>query len=149
MHFGNWFYTSARNSTEGIRTPLLGEYAFEYLDHVHGQHILWREIPIFYGVLDNIRTDGMRFISFRARQVHETNTWYLDPITNALLSSPSNKRIGTYRRGFLDWYYVYYDQYVLFDTMGNMAHEFEKERELKALCDSENISLHAVEIRKQ
>ena len=149
IRFGNWYYTAAQNSSEGTRTPLVGEYSFEYIDSVHGQNILRREIPVFYGDMDNIKTDGARFVSFRMRRVHERDKpWYDDPVTNSLLSAPSEKRIGIYRRGYLNWFYVYYDRYVLFDAENNTVREFEKERELNAVCKSESILLRPVEIRK-
>jgi hypothetical protein len=150
IHFGNWFYTYAQDSSEGIRTPLVGEYAFEYLDSVHCQNILRREVPVFYGVLENVQTDGRRYFAFRQRIIRDdAKPWYNDPVTNALLSAPSEKWVGLYRRQFLIWYAVYYDRYVLFDAENNTAREFEKERELEDVCKSENIPLRPVEIRKK
>lgn len=150
LRFGNWFYTAAGNSIEGIRTPLYEDYSYEYLNETRGQSILRREIPLFYGILQNVRTDGERYISFRQRTIRNAAaTWYDDPVTNALLHAPSKKRIGLYRGGFLDWYSVYYDQYVLFDTRDYTVQEFKNERKLKKFCDSEKISLQVVEIRKQ
>lgn len=149
IHFGNWFYTYAQDSSEGIRTPLLGEYSYEYLDSVHGQSILRREVPIFFGVMANVQTDGERYIAFRERIIHDTAApWYDDPVSNALLSAPSEKRIGLYRRSFLIWFSVYYDQYVLFDTQSNTVHEFNKARELESFCNAKRILLHLVNIRK-
>ncbi len=149
LSFGNWFYTAAGNSIEGIRTELLGDYTCEYLNEARGQSILLREIPLFYGVLQNVCTDGERYIAFRQRIINdELRPWYNDPITNTLLHAPSETRIGLYRRGLLDWYSVFYDQYVLFDTQDHSVREFEKERELKAFCESKDICLQTVEIRK-
>lgn len=150
IHFSNWYYTAALNSLEGVRTPLVGEYSFERIGSAYGQSILQREIPIFFGRIEDVQTDGKRYITFRLRIINDDLTpWYNDPVTNTLLQAPSTKSIGLYRRGFLDWYSVFYDQYVLFDTQGNTVQEFNKASEIESFCASEKISLRSVEIRKQ
>lgn len=149
LEFGNWYYTYARNSVEGIRTPLVGEYSFEYVSNIHGQGVLLREVPLFFGVLDSVQTDAVRYIAFRQRIIHnDTKPWYADPITNALLSSPSESRIGLYRKSFLIWYSVYYDRYVLFDTQENAVQEFSSKKEIQKHCTQNEISLQDVAVQK-
>ena len=145
IRFGNWFYPAAGHSIEGVRTPLFGDYAFEEISSVRGQSVLLRETPVFHGILDDVMWDDGRYIAFRQRIVHYGNgnvyIGYDDPTTNRLLSAPSDKRIGMYRHGFLDWSFVYYDQYVLFDTQTQQVVEMGKEKMLRRYCEVNGISL--------
>ena len=145
IRFGNWFYPAAGHSIEGVRTPLFGDYAFEEISSVRGQSVLLRETPVFHGILDDVMWDGERYIAFRQRIVRYGNgnvyIGYDDPTTNQLLSALSDKRIGIYRHGFLEWSFVYYDQYVLFDTETQQVVEMGKEKMLRRYCEMNGISL--------
>lgn len=142
--FGNWFYTAGGNSVEGIRTPLLKDYAYEYLDEFHGQAILLREIPMFYGMLQNIRTDGERYIAFRQQVLrNDSIIWYADPITNSLNSIQWDKTVGLYRRSALIYFWICYDQYVLWDTDENQIAEFDTETALTEYCQARSVAFHA------
>ena len=144
IRFGNWFYPAAGHSIEGVRTPLFGAYTFENISSVRGQSVLRREIPLFHGILSDVVWDDGQFITFRQRITRDRSDYLEfkeDAITNRLLSAPSDKRIGVYRGGFLNWSSVYYDRYVLFDTHAEQITEFENKKELRSFCEANGIQL--------
>ena len=155
LTFGNWYYTAHANSTEGKRTPLFGDYAMEDMrNKYYGRSILYREQPIFYGILNRVRTDGERYIAFRERRVQndrgwlfreivteEWRIWYDDPITNAMLSPSAPQRIGLFRRSWYEFIPVVYDKYVLWDTVENTVREFDKQGQLRDFCKANQIDL--------
>lgn len=146
IKLGCWFYTYAQNSYEGVLTPLFGEYSIEYISSLHGRSVMFRDIPLFHGVLDDIQTDKKRYIAFRQRIIaDDMNPWFSDPITNSLLSPLSEKSLGLYKKHFPFFYKVFYDKYVLFDTALDSVKEFDKEKQLAAYCTENKISLQNFE----
>ena len=155
LSFGNWYYTAHANSTEGKRTPLFGDYALEDMRNgYYGQSILYREQPVFYGILNHVQTDGKRYIAFRERIVkndtvwlfreivtEDWRIWYDDPITNAMLSDSATERIGLFRKSFLEYRPVVYDKYVLWDTEKNAVQEFDHRGQLRDSCKANHIDL--------
>lgn len=155
LTFGNWYYTAHANSTEGKRTLLFGDYALEDMrNKYYGRSILFREQPIFYGILHHVRTDGDRYIAFRERRVkndtawlfreivtEDWRIWYDDPITNAMLSESASERVGLFRRSWYEFIPVVYDKYVLWDTQADTVREFDKKGQLDKYCKAQSIAL--------
>lgn len=128
ISLGNWFYPSAFSSIEGKQTKLTGKYSFEDFGKYRGQSVLKNGVPVFSGYIDNLNKYG-KFIVFNLKIAKTDFDIEFMEQANKGLSPMSEEKLGSYRA---DWglsFPVYYDKYIVIDSLTDAVNEFDTEDE--------------------
>lgn len=128
ISLGNWFYPSAFSSIEGKQTKLTGKYSFEDIGKYRGQSVLKNGVPVFLGYIENLNKYG-KFIVFNLKIAKTDFDIELIGYSNNGLSPMSEEKLGSYRADWGLTFPVYYDKYIVINSLTDAVNEFDTEDE--------------------
>lgn len=128
ISLGNWFYPSAFSSIEGRQTKLTGKYSFEDIGKYRGQSVLKNGVPVFSGYIEKLNKYG-KFIVFNLKMAETNFSIELMGQANKGLSPMCEKKLGSYRADWGLTFPVYYDKYIVIDSLSDSVNEFATEDE--------------------
>lgn len=128
ISLGNWFYPSAFSSIEGKQTKLTGKYSFEDLGKYRGQSVLKNGVPVFSGYIENLNKYG-KFIVFNLKIAKTDFDIEFMEQANKGLSLMTEEKLGSYRADWGLTFPIYYDKYIVIDSLTDAVNEFDTEDE--------------------